>query len=251
MRLPGGVAVARGPVPAGARFRGHEHDGLHLCGVLGGGFVEATRHGPEDAGTGTLRVSPGARHDIDFGPGGASCVLVHVGPEVAREAGLRPAATTFLRDPALGPLVRRLGTGAARAGPAAELDLEGTAIELVALLARERSTRLSGTPGWLRRAREAIHEAGREPATLSGLAEEVGVHRCHLARAFRDRYGVPVGAYYRRIRLKRCLRLLAGEAPLARVALEAGFADQSHMTRELTARFGTPPGRFRERRHRR
>ncbi|MDX1661388.1 MAG: AraC family transcriptional regulator [Gemmatimonadota bacterium] len=246
VRLPGDLGVVSGSVPGGTRFRKHGHGGIHVCCVVRGGFVESTPYGPRDAGVGTVRLSPGARHDIDFGSDGAACVLLHVGSDVSREIGLRPRSTTFVEDPELTRAVARLGAAARRTDVTAELDLEGEALEILAQLARQNGP--GGTPEWLRRAREAIHDARGEPVTLASLADEVGVHRCHLARRFRKRYGVPVGAYWRRVRLRRCLRLLAGSAPLARVAARAGFADQSHMTRELAARFGTTPARFRAQR---
>ena len=66
-----------------------------------------------------------------------------------------------------------------------------------------------------------------------------GVHRAHLVRAFRARFGISVGAYVRRERIRWAARALRNsDAPIAEIALQAGFADQSHFTRT----FVTPHG---------
>ena len=67
-----------------------------------------------------------------------------------------------------------------------------------------------------------------------------------LARSFRARFGQSIGSYTRNVRLDWAARAVAhSDAPLARVACEAGFADQSHFTRAFTRRFGVAPGRYR------
>jgi AraC-like DNA-binding protein len=46
-------------------------------------------------------------------------------------------------------------------------------------------------------------------------------------------------------RLDLVRRLMLTGASLADVAAHAGFADQSHMTRQFTRAFGMPPARWR------
>jgi len=46
-------------------------------------------------------------------------------------------------------------------------------------------------------------------------------------------------------RARRCARALAGEAPLAALAADHGYADQAHMTRDLRRWFGASPSRLR------
>jgi AraC family transcriptional regulator len=85
-----------------------------------------------------------------------------------------------------------------------------------------------------------------ERVTLAELAAVAGVHRTHLVRAFRARYGVSVGAYVRRERIRWAARALRGtETPIAEIALQAGFADQSHFTRTFVKHMGVSPGRYR------
>ena len=63
-------------VPASTRFRKHAHDSPHVCVVLDGGFMEREKKSWRDVARGTVRVSGAARHDIDFSPAGATCLLL-------------------------------------------------------------------------------------------------------------------------------------------------------------------------------
>lgn len=110
----------------------------------------------------------------------------------------------------------------------------------------EPPLRRRATPGWLRRAREVLHDASPDGPGLAELADLVGVHRVHLARTFRRHYGTTVGEYARGLRLRRAERELAeGDRPLGEIALRAGFYDQSHFNRHFRRATGMTPGRFR------
>ena len=247
-RRTGGISVASGGIAPDTRFRGHDHDGVHLCCVVGGGFVESTPAGPADVGPGTVRLSSSARHDIDFAPVGASCVVIQLDGPAAAMVGPLPSRPRFLADEWLRALTARLGVVASRRGHIADLEVDGAVVELLAQIARRHTGAAAGAPpAWLRRAREMVFDLPPRLQSLSVIAASVGVHRVHLARAFRDHYGEPIGSAARRLRLQRALRLLDGELPLAQVALEAGYADQSHLTREITRRLGLPPAHLRRR----
>ena len=58
--------------------------------------------------------------------------------------------------------------------------------------------------------------------------------------------GMLAGAYLREIRVQRAADALArSSAPLAQIALDAGFADQSHFTRVFRTAHGVTPQRWR------
>jgi AraC family transcriptional regulator len=83
-------------------------------------------------------------------------------------------------------------------------------------------------------------------ADLETLARVAGVHRVHVARAFRDHLGCTVGDYVRRLRVQRACELLtATSLSLPDVAVRAGFFDQSHMTRVVKRFLGTTPAALR------
>ncbi len=103
-----------------------------------------------------------------------------------------------------------------------------------------------GVPFWLREARATVVERFRERWTQSDLAKRAGVHPGHLGRAFRQHYGIGVKELRNRLRIEwACVRLLSSDETAGRVALAAGFADQSHFTRVFRATLRTTPDLFR------
>lgn len=119
---------------------------------------------------------------------------------------------------------------------------------LGALVRRRReSARPGPPPAWLLRVRESLDDRYRErELRIAGLAAVAGVDPAHLARTFRAHYGTTAGAYLREMRVQRAAHALArSSAPLAQIALDAGFADQSHFTRVFRTAYGVTPQRWR------
>lgn len=74
--------------------------------------------------------------------------------------------------------------------------------------------------------------------TLDTLSQVSGRDRWSLSRDFRTLYGTSPWRYVMMRRLDFCRqRMRAGER-LVDIAADAGFADQSHMTRQFISRFG-------------
>jgi AraC family transcriptional regulator len=81
-----------------------------------------------------------------------------------------------------------------------------------------------------------------EPLTLDGLAEEAGVSRFHLARAFAAATGQSAIRYLRGRRLSEAAKALAAGAPdILATALEAGYGSHEAFTRAFRDQFGTTP----------
>jgi AraC-like DNA-binding protein len=79
--------------------------------------------------------------------------------------------------------------------------------------------------------------------SLDELADVAGLSKFYLLRAFRRAYGVTPHAYQRQLKLAQAWRAIADGQPLTRATYDAGFADQSHLTRQFAARFGVTPAR--------
>jgi AraC family transcriptional regulator len=81
--------------------------------------------------------------------------------------------------------------------------------------------------------------------TLGELAALVDLSAPHFKALFRETLGMPVHQYVVRRRVERARALLAeGKLSLSQVALEAGFAHQSHMAHWMTRLLGAAPRAF-------
>lgn len=235
--------LARFGIDPRTRLRAHEHPSVHVCVVLGGGFVEREAGAWRDVGPGVVRVSGAARHDIDFGPAGARCLVLEAEPGTGASTLAALRRPRFLEaDGWLARVVQRIEAVDSREDPAKAIVLDGLATELLAQIERRLDGKPSAPPPWLERTRGQIEDQGGR-VTVADLAREAGVHRVQLARQFRTHFGVPVTEYARRVRLETAQRLLlTTDTPLAQIAAGAGFADQSHLTRVMRAVLGATPG---------
>lgn len=130
-----------------------------------------------------------------------------------------------------------------------ESTIDALVYELCAYVVK-RSVDDMHEPSWLAAADAVIAERFREPLDLSYFAAEVGVHPTHLCRSFRRFRGHTVSDAILAARVQHVARLLTDSArPLAELAAQAGFADQSHMTRVFRRVTGYPPGDHRLRVH--
>jgi AraC family transcriptional regulator len=85
-----------------------------------------------------------------------------------------------------------------------------------------------------------------EDISLSDIAGVAGLSVSHLKRLFRESTGLPVHQYVIRRRVEYAKILLsAGRLPISQVALEAGFAHQSHLAYHMRRMLGASPKVFR------
>ncbi|MGC2200718.1 MAG: helix-turn-helix transcriptional regulator [Stellaceae bacterium] len=82
--------------------------------------------------------------------------------------------------------------------------------------------------------------------TLTDLAGVACLSPYHFSRSLKQAVGVGPQRYVTQRRLERAKTLLRrSDQPLAWIAQEAGFADQSHLTAIFRREMGVTPGRFR------
>jgi AraC-like DNA-binding protein len=83
-----------------------------------------------------------------------------------------------------------------------------------------------------------------EQTSASTLEQLTGADRFTIARHFRRAFGTSPDRYRTMRRLALARRAIEEGDPLARAAAEAGFADQSHMTRQFKRTYGLTPARW-------
>lgn len=106
-----------------------------------------------------------------------------------------------------------------------------------------RHHRPTGLPSWrLKRALEFIEAHLADSISLADIAATTGLTRMHFAAQFRAATQMRPHEYLLRRRIERAQDLiLAGNVPLAQVALSVGFQTQSHFTRVFKRFIGQPP----------
>lgn len=236
-----GFAIADLGFPAGLTLGPHDHQRPTIAVVMSGGFDGWWNGREAPCGPGTLLVEPaGERHANRFGSRSGTRVII-IQPQTE---GPMPERAGPRRRPAALPLAWRVGEELCNPDTVTPMALEGLALELSALAAREPRRSTVGTRHL--NAAALIEERYAQPITLSGLAAELGVSGAYLAREFRGHHGRSVGMFVREVRVRRAAeRLARGKESLAEIALAVGFADQSHLNRWFVRHMGVTPGRYR------
>jgi AraC family transcriptional activator of mtrCDE len=102
------------------------------------------------------------------------------------------------------------------------------------------------TDGRLARALRVILERSAEPFTLESLAAVAGMSRSSFAARFTEAFGQTPMNLLRVARLRRARELLVTtDAPIARIAHEAGFLGRSHFSRAFRKMYSVDPSSFR------
>jgi AraC-like DNA-binding protein len=98
----------------------------------------------------------------------------------------------------------------------------------------------------LKRVRDYIETHLDDRLTLTDLAGVACLSPYHFSRSFKQAVGVGPQRYVMERRLERAKTLMRRtNQPLASIAREAGFVDQSHLTSMFRRETGVTPGRYR------
>lgn len=93
--------------------------------------------------------------------------------------------------------------------------------------------------------RAYLHDNYAVNITLDDLAKTVAMQPLKLLRLCRREWGLPPHRYLIQLRVYRAKQLIAAGLPLANIATDTGFSDQSHFTRHFKRLVGVTPGQYR------
>ena len=175
-----------------------------------------------------------------------SSLLPELGSAASRFEFLYP-----VQDPLLGEIVMTLAQKT-EGGFADRILVESLGTALCIRLARRFVGRLplptsNGlSPERLRRVRDYVEAHLNDDLSLTMLADIACLSPCHFSRSFQDAAGVGPHGYVIQRRLERAKRLLRQtHRPIALIAQDTGFADQSRLTAVFRREMGVTPGQFR------
>jgi AraC family transcriptional regulator len=246
MRAAPKVTLSRTAHPPRQSLPAHEHRHAYLSIVIEGDYLEQV--GARSVHCRPLQVRfhpPGEVHADHFGMRGGHVLnlelddiwsaeldalgltdphgelLLHDGIELGLQAWLNRGQPLLVEEAVARLLNRARGAG--------------------------REMREQAAHAGIRKAIAYLRDSQRSAFSLFDVASAAGLHATHLARIFRRRMGCTIGAYARRIRIERALRLMHAhpEWSISRVAVEAGFTDHPHLSREFQRVVGAAPSRLR------
>lgn len=229
----------------------HAHDWAFLSTLIRGSYVSRTRTSETEFLQNEAVFHPeGFRHTDEIGKGGGAFFCIQLTPRAldeARDGGdSRPRSRTLkrLRDPLAYLNIVQLMHAFCRGADA--LTCEALLYELAGTLWQESPGRSGIEPRWIARTAERLAEDAPAPF-LKDLAADAGVHQTTLSRLFRRYRGRSIGVYRHQERARRAaFEIVSSNAPLGEISTGAGYADQSHMTRELSRLVGLTPAALRQ-----
>lgn len=236
-------------------FSRHSHD------EFGVGVITAGGH-RSDSGCGTVEakqadvitVSPGEIHDgAPMGRRSRSWTMLYLEPwliaSVTKDEdrlGTKDSETEFkapvISDRKAGWRVQRFWNLIQSSSAVAEGETEEALSDMIVPLLRLRSRREPPTMIGLAQAIERIRDNAPSAPTLEELAKIADVSRFQLIRAVKRKTGFTPFALLRQTRLDLARRAILSGCTICEAATEAGFSDQSHLTRAFRAAYGVTPG---------
>ena len=236
----------------------HWHEEYRVCAITGGVGELCYRGTTYASPPGTLNLAePGEVHSFQSSrPRGCDFLDMDFDPALLRMAApesCRVEHAAFASPTTNDPVVFRSFVRLHRFLVNSVEPLEQQAAFLgflVTLLQRHTRTRRSlqaagRETGAVAIAREYLTENYAKKIGLAELAAVAGLSPFHLTRVFTRATGMPPHAFLSQIRISRAKALLRRNVPISRVALETGFADQSHLTRTFKEMVQVSPGAYR------
>lgn len=226
---------------AGQRVSGHVHANPYLSlHVLGsyrddgdGGDVAMT-------GPSALFFPAGSAHEMDVGNFGLATIIIEFDDNALRHA-LGSTATLKRFHSWAGGKVGRQARHLARSWLSRGCDEQQFDLTFSFLSAALCVAPRACAPTWLDHLDTLIDAQFRAP-DVGRWAREIGVTRAWLARAYRDWRAEGLGETVGRRRVQTAAILMEnGDLPLAAIAAQAGFCDQSHMNRSFRKFLGRTP----------
>lgn len=238
----------------GPAYAMHRHDTYAIGRTLAGVQSFHYRRGRRDSLAGsTLVLHPDEAHDGQAGTDeGFRYRMVYVEPALIQNI-LGGSVLPFLEggithDPAISAAAQALLQGVDEVvEPLEQSDALAQLAHALAAATGGPGTRRAKAKGdyqAARRARDYLQAHATRVVALDELEAATGRDRWSLSHDFRMFYGTSPYRYLTMRRLDAVRRLLLAGLSLADAAQDAGFADQSHMTRHFLKTFGITPGRW-------
>lgn len=236
-------------------FPRHSHDQFGVGVIESGGQRSWSGVGTVRASAGDIiMVNPGEIHDgAPLDDTARKWQIIYLDPAVVASetdeefAGPIEVVRPVAHDPLLAWHLTRLFTSLI-AGHSDRLEREEILLRSVMCMFRRHGLAKftsKGSSPPVTRALRRIDAAPEAQVSLAELAALSNVSRFQLLRGFSREVGITPHAYLMQRRVLLVQRLLGQGQSTAQAAIQAGFSDQSHMTRAFVRQVGVTPGCYR------
>lgn len=237
----------------GEAFTPHRHDtyalGVTLYGVQTFRYRRELRYSTPGK---VIVIHPDELHDGGAGTDdGLRYRMLYLEPTLLRQALPPSMELPFLSEPVVSDAVLLRTLLIALEDLRTELEelaVDQLVANIAACLSRyTRSSRLAKSTIDTRRmnlARDYLAANANRTISSKELETTVGLNRFEIARQFRRLFGTSPHRFLIMRRLARARNFIERGLPLAEIAIEIGFADQSHLNRQFKKAFGMTPGRW-------
>lgn len=241
------------------RFTRHSHDEFALGYMYQGVQQFYCRGTNQSAPAGSLiTVNPGEIHDGMSADDSIFCYRILYLPysllqDIGREMlGIRDSlffTEPILEDPALATELARL-FWLMDEDDTEVLQLQELLYNLLEKLLSRHGTeqqRLGRQPmisDKIAKAISFIHDSIHDEISLDDIAKTAGLSRYHFLRSFNQEMSISPYAYLLQCRLEFARQVIGTGRAIGDAAYEAGFSDQSHLSRRFKAAYGITPKQY-------
>ena len=232
-------------------FAPHRHD-TYAIGITTAGVQRFHYRGERRTCLpGQIHVlHPDEMHDGAAGtPDGFGYRILYIDPALVR-AALGAGELPFVADPVHDPtpatqlVASLLGDLEEPVSDLRRTDIAAAVADVLGALGGGSRHRASIALDAVTTVRDYLTAHPTEPTPAGALEVIAGIDRFSIARHFRHAFGTSPDRYRTLRRLALARRAIERGMPLAEAAAEAGFADQSHMTRQFKRTYGMTPARW-------
>ncbi len=225
----------------------HAHEAAFVTMVLDGDYAETAGHRSIHYERFTAFYHPPQLEHVDrVGAPGVRLLFFEFRPGLLDGLGVHAERGRSLRDlSATRPAWEMLSLYASARHDDDPLAFEAHALEVIAGIFRLPPAAWRDVPS-LRRIRDYLHAHFRARITMGDLAATAGLHPVYLGQMFRRETGETIAGCVSRLRVRAAAgQLVATKDPLASIAFDLGFCDQSHFQRVFRKVSGLTPAAFR------
>ena len=229
----------------------HHHDNPHFTLITRGGIRQGTSREVYECSADTLLFHNRQEPHYNVKPPGLTLGFqMEIHPQWSHSLevnlDLLPNCAK-INHPGLKLLFYRIYKEAKLPDDVSSLTTDALVLEMFSTMCGIETAARGKRPGWVKKISELLRDRFDQPLSLRSLALELNLHWAHLSREFPRYFHCNFGEYVRKIRLEKSLALMRNKGlSLTDIALQCGFADQSHFNRCFKEFSGVTPKNFRK-----